>query len=117
MLSFAINDMELVEGGPGDATWRDKVPSKFARWTDRKFRNAGLRAAPGSIVRRGAFIGRGAVLMPSFVNIGAHVGAGTMVDTWASVGSCAPSRRELSPVGWGRPWRRLGTTASEPDHH
>lgn len=89
VLSFAINDMELVEGGPGGATWWDKVPSKFTGWTDREFRSAGFRAVPGSIVRRGAFVGRGAVLMPSFVNIGAYVGAGTMVDTWASVGSCA----------------------------
>lgn len=89
VLSFAINDMGLVEGGPGGATWWDKVPSKFAGWTDREFLGAGFRAVPGSIVQRGAFVGRGAVLMPSFVNIGAHVGAGTMVDTWASVGSCA----------------------------
>jgi 2,3,4,5-tetrahydropyridine-2-carboxylate N-succinyltransferase len=89
VLSFAINDMELVEGGPGGGTWWDKVPSKFAGWTDREFLGSGFRAVPGSIVRRGAFVGRGAVLMPSFVNIGAHVGRGTMVDTWASVGSCA----------------------------
>jgi len=89
VLSLAINDMELVEGGPGGAAWWDKVPSKFADWTDREFLGAGFRAVPGSIVRRGAFVGRGAVLMPSFVNIGAHVGGKTMVDTWASVGSCA----------------------------
>ncbi len=89
VLSFAINDMELTEGGPGGATWWDKVPSKFAGWSESEFRAAGFRAVPGSIVRRGSFVGRGAVLMPSFVNIGAHVGAGTMVDTWASVGSCA----------------------------
>jgi len=89
VLSFALNDMTLIEGGPDSATWWDKVPSKFNGWTDQEFRDAGFRAVPGSIVRRGAFVGRGAVLMPSFVNIGAHVGAGTMVDTWASVGSCA----------------------------
>jgi 2,3,4,5-tetrahydropyridine-2-carboxylate N-succinyltransferase len=89
VLSFAINDMELIAGGPGAANWWDKVPSKFAGWSDSDFRKAGFRAVPGSIVRRGAFVGKGAVLMPSFVNIGAHVGTGTMVDTWASVGSCA----------------------------
>jgi 2,3,4,5-tetrahydropyridine-2-carboxylate N-succinyltransferase len=89
VLSFAINDMELIAGGPGGANWWDKVPSKFAGWSDSDFRKAGFRAVPGSIVRRGAFVGKGAVLMPSFVNIGAHVGTGTMVDTWASVGSCA----------------------------
>lgn len=89
VLSFAINDMELIVGGPGGANWWDKVPSKFAGWSESEFRRAGFRAVPGSIVRRGAFVGKGAVLMPSFVNIGAHVGSGTMVDTWASVGSCA----------------------------
>lgn len=89
VLSFAINDMELIAGGPGGTNWWDKVPSKFAEWSDSDFRTAGFRAVPGSIVRRGAFVGKGAVLMPSFVNIGAHVGTGTMVDTWASVGSCA----------------------------
>lgn len=89
LLSFAISGMELIEGGPDGASWWDKVPSKFAGWTDSEFRSAGFRAVPGSIVRRGAFIGKGAVLMPSFVNIGARVGTGTMVDTWASVGSCA----------------------------
>ncbi len=89
VLSFAITDMELVGGGPGDSTWWDKVPSKFFGWTEREFRAAGFRAVPGSFVRRGAFVDRGAVLMPSFVNIGARVGAGTMIDTWASVGSCA----------------------------
>lgn len=89
LLSFAINDMELIEGGPGGAVWWDKVPSKFDGWSDSEFRSAGFRAVPGSIVRQGAFVGRGAVLMPSFVNIGDYVGAGTMVDTWASVGSCA----------------------------
>jgi 2,3,4,5-tetrahydropyridine-2-carboxylate N-succinyltransferase len=89
LLSFRLNDMQLIEGGPGGANWYDKVPSKFAGWDEAAFEKAGFRAVPGSIVRRGAFIGKGAVLMPSFVNIGAHVGAGTMVDTWASVGSCA----------------------------
>jgi 2,3,4,5-tetrahydropyridine-2-carboxylate N-succinyltransferase len=89
LLSFRLNDMELISGGPGTAPWWDKVPSKFAAWGDKEFRDAGFRAVPGSIVRRGAFIGKGAVLMPSFVNLGAYVGEGTMVDTWATVGSCA----------------------------
>src|SRR3546814_461302 len=81
--------MEIIEGGPGGATWWDKVPSKFAGWGEDRFRGAGFRAVPGSIVRRGAYISKGAVLMPSFVNIGAHVGEGSMVDAWATVGSCA----------------------------
>src|SRR3546814_17066531 len=81
--------MAIVEGGPGGATWWDKVPSKFAGWGENRFRDAGFRAVPGAIVRHGAHIGKGAVLMPSFVNIGARVGEGTMVDTWATVGSCA----------------------------
>jgi len=89
LLSFRLNDMEVIEGGAGGATWWDKVPSKFAGWGENRFRDAGFRAVPGSIVRRGAFISKGAVLMPSFVNIGAYVGEGSMVDAWATVGSCA----------------------------
>jgi 2,3,4,5-tetrahydropyridine-2-carboxylate N-succinyltransferase len=89
LLSFRLADMEIIPGGPGGAVWWDKVPSKFAGWGDNSFRAAGFRAVPGSIVRRGAFIGQNVVLMPSFVNLGAYVDAGTMVDTWATVGSCA----------------------------
>jgi 2,3,4,5-tetrahydropyridine-2-carboxylate N-succinyltransferase len=89
LLSFRINPMEAIAGGPGGAHWWDKVPSKFAGWGEKEFTAAAFRAVPGAIVRRGAFIAPGAVLMPSFVNIGAHVGEGTMVDTWATVGSCA----------------------------
>lgn len=89
LLSFRLNDMAIIEDGPGGATWWDKVPSKFAGWGENRFRDAGFRAVPGSIVRRGAFISKGAVLMPSFVNIGAYVGEGSMVDAWATVGSCA----------------------------
>ena len=74
LLSFRLNDMAEIAGGPGGANWWDKVPSKFAGWGAGEFRQAGFRAVPGAIVRRGAFIGKGAVLMPSFVNIGAHVG-------------------------------------------
>ena len=89
LLSFRLNDVEVIPGGPGGAVWWDKVPSKFAGWGDNRFRAAGFRAVPGSIVRRGAFIAPNVVLMPSFVNLGAYVGSGTMVDTWATVGSCA----------------------------
>ncbi|TGN68399.1 2,3,4,5-tetrahydropyridine-2,6-dicarboxylate N-succinyltransferase [Paracoccus liaowanqingii] len=89
LLSFRLNDMEEMSGGPQGSNWWDKVPSKFHGWGDTQWRAAGFRAVPGAIVRRSAFIGKGAVLMPSFVNLGAHVGEGTMVDTWATVGSCA----------------------------
>jgi 2,3,4,5-tetrahydropyridine-2,6-dicarboxylate N-succinyltransferase len=88
LLSFRLNDNEVM-AGPQGANWFDKVPSKFTGWGDNAFRAAGFRAVPGAIVRRGAYIGKNVVLMPSFVNIGAHVGANTMVDTWATVGSCA----------------------------
>ena len=89
LLSFRLNPMEQIAGGPDGASWWDKVPSKFAGWGAGEFEAAGFRAVPGAIVRRGAYIAPGAVLMPSFVNIGARVGEGTMVDTWATVGSCA----------------------------
>ncbi|MBB4040549.1 2,3,4,5-tetrahydropyridine-2-carboxylate N-succinyltransferase [Microvirga flocculans] len=89
LLSFRLNDMEIVKGGPGEATWWDKVPSKFAGWGENRFREAGFRAVPNCTVRRGAYIAPGVVLMPSFVNLGAYVGENTMVDTWATVGSCA----------------------------
>jgi 2,3,4,5-tetrahydropyridine-2-carboxylate N-succinyltransferase len=89
LLSFRLNDNALIDNGPGAGHWFDKVPSKFSGWSEGEFRDAGFRAVPGSVVRRGAFIGKGAILMPSFVNIGAYVGEGTMVDTWATVGSCA----------------------------
>ena len=89
LLSFRLNDMGLIAGAPGEAKWWDKVPSKFDGWGETEFRAAGFRAVPGAIVRRSAFIAKGAVLMPSFVNLGARVGENTMVDTWATVGSCA----------------------------
>ena len=89
LLSFRLNDNAVVPGGAGGAPAFDKVPSKFAEWTEEQFRQAGFRVVPGAMVRRGSHIGKGVVLMPSFVNIGAHVGDGTMVDTWATVGSCA----------------------------
>ena len=89
LLSFRLNDNVLVEGGAAGAPAFDKVPSKFAGWSESRFREAGFRIVPGAVVRRGSHIGRGVVVMPSFINIGAHVGDGTMVDTWATVGSCA----------------------------
>ncbi|MCA8908253.1 MAG: 2,3,4,5-tetrahydropyridine-2,6-dicarboxylate N-succinyltransferase [Rhodospirillaceae bacterium] len=89
LLSFRLNDMAPIPGGPGGATWYDKVPSKFAGWGDNTFRDAGFRAVPTAVVRRSAHIAPGVVLMPCFVNLGAYVGSGTMVDTWATVGSCA----------------------------
>ncbi len=94
LLSFRLNDMVEIPGGPvdperGAAKWWDKVPSKFAGWSSNRFRDAGFRAVPGSVVRHSAYIAPNVVLMPSFVNVGAYVDKGTMVDTWATVGSCA----------------------------
>ena len=96
LLSFRLNDNAVIQTMPGylgaqgtPGPWFDKVPSKFAGWDEARFRESGIRAVPGSFVRRGAHLGRNVVLMPSFVNIGANVGDGTMIDTWASVGSCA----------------------------
>jgi 2,3,4,5-tetrahydropyridine-2,6-dicarboxylate N-succinyltransferase len=89
LLSFRLNDMSPIAGGPGGANWWDKVPSKFEGWGENRFRAAGFRAVPGAIVRRSAFIARNVVLMPSFVNLGAYVDESTMVDTWSTVGSCA----------------------------
>jgi 2,3,4,5-tetrahydropyridine-2,6-dicarboxylate N-succinyltransferase len=89
LLSFRLNDMGVIKGGPGASTWWDKVSSKFDGWSESQFRAAGFRAVPNCVVRRGAFIAPGVVLMPSFVNLGAFVDENTMVDTWATVGSCA----------------------------
>ena len=94
LLSFRLNDMAVIPSGTtypghGEAAWWDKVPSKFAGWGETEFRNAGFRAVPGCVVRHSAHVAAGAVLMPSFVNLGAYVDSGTMVDTWATVGSCA----------------------------
>ena len=89
LLSFVLNDMEPIPGGPGGSPWWDKVPSKFQGWDAARFREAGFRAVPSAIVRHSAYIAPSVVLMPSFVNIGAYVDSGTMVDTWATVGSCA----------------------------
>ena len=99
LLSFRLNAMAIIPGGPGGAPWWDKVDSKFAGWDAARFAAAGFRAVPGSIVRRGAYIAPGAVLMPSFVNLGARVGEGTMIDTWATVGSCAQIGRNVHISG------------------
>lgn len=89
LLGFRLRDMAQQSGGPQGGSWWDKVDSKFAGWGDSEWRAAGFRAVPNCVVRRSAFIGKGAVLMPCFVNLGAYVDEGTMVDTWATVGSCA----------------------------
>jgi len=94
LLSFRLNDMGLISGAPetpglGKSNWWDKIPSKFSGFTEKNFRDAGFRAVPGCVVRHSAYIAKGAVLMPCFVNIGANVGSASMVDTWATVGSCA----------------------------
>ena len=90
LLSFRLNDMQKIAGGPGEnCGWWDKVPSKFENWSDDDFKSAGFRAVPNAVVRHSAYIGKNVVLMPSFVNLGAYVDDGTMVDTWATVGSCA----------------------------
>jgi 2,3,4,5-tetrahydropyridine-2-carboxylate N-succinyltransferase len=89
LLSFRLNDNAVVDGGAASAPAYDKVPLKFTGWGENRFRAGGFRVVPGAVVRRGAHISKGAVLMPSFVNIGAYVGENTMIDTWATVGSCA----------------------------
>ena len=89
LLGFRLNDMQIQPGGPQDGGWWDKVDSKFAGWGENRWREAGFRAVPNCVVRKSAHIGKGVVLMPSFVNLGAFVDEGTMVDTWATVGSCA----------------------------
>ncbi|MBZ8133799.1 2,3,4,5-tetrahydropyridine-2,6-dicarboxylate N-succinyltransferase [Afifella sp. IM 167] len=99
LLSFRLTDMQVIEGGPGGAVWWDKVPSKFVGWGAEDFRKAGFRAVPDCIVRRSAFIAPDAVLMPCFVNLGARVGEGAMIDTWATVGSCAQIGRNVHLSG------------------
>ena len=99
LLSFRLNAMTLIAGGPGEAAWWDKVPSKFAGWGAADFERGGFRAVPGAIVRQSAYIAPGVVLMPSFVNLGARVEAGTMIDTWATVGSCAQIGRHCHISG------------------
>jgi len=99
LLSFRLNDNVPVANGAAGAPAFDKVPSKFAGWGENRFREAGFRVVPGAVARQGSFIGKGVVLMPSFVNIGAYVDEGTMVDTWATVGSCAQIGRNVHISG------------------
>jgi 2,3,4,5-tetrahydropyridine-2,6-dicarboxylate N-succinyltransferase len=100
LLSFRLNDNQLIAGAPGDnGHWWDKVPSKFAGWSAAQFKAAGFRAVTGCVARRGAYVAPGAVLLPSFVNIGAYVGENTMVDTWATIGSCAQIGRNVHISG------------------
>ena len=93
LLSFRLNDMAPIGGGPvsdgSPSSWWDKVPSKFSGWGADEFTQAGFRAVPNCVVRHSAYIAPGVILMPCFVNLGAYVDFGTMVDTWATVGSCA----------------------------
>ena len=89
LLFFQVTDQKLIKNGPGNSNWWDKVPSKFDGWKKKNFLKSGFRIVPNAVVRRGSFIDKDAVLMPSFVNIGAYVGSSTMIDTWATVGSCA----------------------------
>ncbi len=99
LLSFRLNPMQVIKGGPGDAVWWDKVASKFDGWSANEFEKAGFRAVPNAVVRHSAYVAPGVVLMPSFVNLGAYVGEGTMVDTWATVGSCAQIGRNVHLSG------------------
>jgi len=99
LLSFRLNDMAPIGGGPDGAQWFDKVASKFQGWDEASFRDAGFRAVPNCIVRRSAYIAPGVVLMPSFVNLGAYVDSGTMVDTWVTIGSCAQIGRNCHISG------------------
>jgi 2,3,4,5-tetrahydropyridine-2,6-dicarboxylate N-succinyltransferase len=99
LLSFRLTPMQIIKGGPGEAVWWDKVPSKFDDWSANEFEKAGFRAVPNAVVRRSAHIGKNVVLMPSFVNLGAYVDEGTMVDTWATVGSCAQIGRNVHLSG------------------
>lgn len=89
LLSFRLSDNGQIAGAAGGSAWWDKVPTKFEGWDDKRFKEAGFRSVPGSVVRRSAYIAPNVILMPSFVNLGAYVDSGTMVDTWATVGSCA----------------------------
>ncbi|TVR82141.1 MAG: 2,3,4,5-tetrahydropyridine-2,6-dicarboxylate N-succinyltransferase [Rhodospirillales bacterium] len=99
LLSFRLNDMAVIDGGPGGSKWFDKVPSKFAGWDEARFRAAGFRAVPDCVVRHSAYVAPGVVLMPCFINLGAYVDAGSMIDTWSTVGSCAQIGRNCHISG------------------
>ncbi|MFV9876040.1 MAG: 2,3,4,5-tetrahydropyridine-2,6-dicarboxylate N-succinyltransferase [Rickettsiales endosymbiont of Dermacentor nuttalli] len=93
LLSFRINNSQLINSGckilNQESNWFDKVPIKFNDWQESDFQKANIRAVPGAIIRHSAYIGENVVLMPCFVNVGAHIDNGTMIDTWSTVGSCA----------------------------
>ena len=89
LLSFRVNEQKVISNGPGNSSWWDKVPSKFSNWKKKDFKKANFRVVPNAVVRRGTHIEENVVLMPSFINIGAYVGSETMIDTWATIGSCA----------------------------
>ena len=89
ILSFRVNEQKVISNGPGNSSWWDKVPSKFSNWKKKDFKKANFRVVPNAVVRKGTHIEENVVLMPSFINIGAYVGSETMIDTWATVGSCA----------------------------
>jgi 2,3,4,5-tetrahydropyridine-2-carboxylate N-succinyltransferase len=99
LLSFRLNPMQPISGGPDNSFWWDKVPSKFSGWGPAEFEEAGFRAVPDAVVRYSSFISRGVVLMPCFINVGAYVAQGTMVDTWATIGSCAQIGRNCHISG------------------
>ena len=117
LLSFRLNEMALIPGGPGGSSWWDKVPSKFAGWGSEQHAAAGFRSVPNCVVRRSAYIAPGVVLMPSFVNLGAYVDSGTMVDTWVTVGSCAQIGKNVHLFRRG--WHRRGARApaGQSDDH
>ena len=99
LLSFRLYPLRAIGGGPGGASWWDKVPSKFATWGEPEFTRSGFRAVPGCVVRHSAYIAPDVVLMPCFVNVGAYVDSGAMIDTWATVGSCAQIGRNVHISG------------------
>ena len=99
LLSFRLHDPQKIDGGPEGGSWWDKVPTKFAHWKTKDFKEAGFRVVPGAVVRRSAYIAPGAILMPCFVNLGARVDTGAMIDTWATVGSCAQIGKNVHRSG------------------
>ncbi|AHA27553.1 2,3,4,5-tetrahydropyridine-2,6-dicarboxylate N-succinyltransferase [Candidatus Liberibacter americanus] len=99
LLSFKINQSQIITGGNGYSMWWDKVPAKFNEWTSEEFKQNNFRAVPGAIVRHSAYIAPKTVLMPSFINVGAYIGEGTMIDTWATIGSCAQIGRNVHISG------------------
>ena len=88
-MSFLVSPQKMISNGPDNSNWWDKVPSKFKNWNKKNFSDSGFRVVPNAVIRKGSYIDKGAVVMPSFINIGAYVGKSTMIDTWCTVGSCA----------------------------